>query len=97
MGKFIIGLIARIVVGVVAISANPNLAEELQVSLANLTAQVMRTAGKTAEEIGNAAKEAANDAGRAVDTEAPVETAPAVPGGTAPAAPGDEREAAEPQ
>jgi gas vesicle protein len=93
MGKFVIGLIVGIVVGAVAISANPNLAEELRVSLANLTAQVMRTAGETAEDLGNAAEEA----GRAVDTEAPVETTPAVPRETAPAAPGDEREAAEPQ
>jgi len=93
MGKFVIGLIVGIVVGAVAISANPNLAGELRVSLANLTAQVMRTAGETAEDLGNAAEEA----GRAVDTEAPVETMPAVPRETAPAAPGDEREAAEPQ
>jgi gas vesicle protein len=97
MGKFILGLIVGVVVGAVAISANPNLAEELRVSLANLTAQAMRTAGETAQDLGDAAEEAADAAGRAVDTEAPVETTPAVPRDIAPAAPGDEREAVEPQ
>jgi gas vesicle protein len=86
MGKFIIGLIVGIVVGVLAMTANPNLPEELRASLANLTAQVMRTAGDTAEDLGNAAEDAA---GRAVDTEAPGETAPP--------AQGDQRQAPAPQ
>jgi gas vesicle protein len=89
MGKFIIGLIVGIVVGVLAMTANPNLPEELRASLANLTAQVMRTAGDTAEDLGNAAEDAADDAGRAVDTEAPGETAPP--------AQGDQRQAPAPQ
>ena len=57
MGKFIVGLIVGLVIGVMAMTANPDLPQELRVWAANLTAQVMRTAGETAEAIGDAAEE----------------------------------------
>ena len=38
MGKFILGLIVGVIVGVLAMTVNPNLPEQLRTSLANLTA-----------------------------------------------------------
>jgi hypothetical protein len=92
MGKFVLGLIIGIVGGVLAISANPNLVEDLRVSLANLTAQVMRSAGQTADELGNAAEDAADQpeqpaTEQPTDAEPPAETAPATP-----AEPGETRQ-----
>jgi Tfp pilus assembly protein PilX len=48
MGKFIAGLIVGVVVGILAMTVNPNLPEELRVSLASLTALVMRSAAEQA-------------------------------------------------
>ena len=79
MGKFILGLIIGIVVGAVAVTMNPNLGEELRVSLANLTAQLMRSAGETAEDLGNAAKNAAGRREQPADTGPPPATSPGTP------------------
>jgi gas vesicle protein len=95
MGKFVFGLIIGVVVGVVAMSTNPNLAEELRVSLANLTAQVMRSAGQTADELGNAAEDAADEPAPPAATEPPAETAPTAPADATP--PANQGETRQPQ
>jgi len=88
MGKFILGLIVGLVVGVMAMAANPDLPQELRVWAANLTAQVMRTAGETAEEIGDAAEEVTEG------VEPPADAAPAA---TEPATPNEAPRAGQPQ
>jgi gas vesicle protein len=80
MGKFIAGLIIGGVAGILAMAANPNLPQELRVSLAGLTAAVMRNAEETAEQLGDAAEDLADEAGEAADAARP-------PAATAPAAP----------
>jgi gas vesicle protein len=84
MGKFLVGLIIGVVVGILAMTANPNLPQELRVNLAGLTALVMRNAQETAEHVGNAAEELAKKDGRAADAEPSV-------------APTDERDASVPR
>jgi hypothetical protein len=80
MGKFVVGLIIGVVVGILAVTANPNLPQELRVSLASLTALVMRSAEETADELGDAAEDLADGAG---------ETAEAAKPPKAPVAPAD--------
>jgi hypothetical protein len=76
MGKFLLGLVIGVVVGVLAMAYNPNLPVDVRAGLANLTAVVMRgteraadavsgAADKTAEEAGEAAREAEREAPRA--------------------------------
>jgi hypothetical protein len=90
MGKFLLGLIIGLIVGILAMTVNPNLPQELRASLASLTAQVMRSAGETADDLGNAAEDLA-DEGERPDAKPPAATAPAAPADqTAPAAPADE-------
>lgn len=72
MGKFLVGLIFGIVVGVLAMIANPNLPQELRVNLASLTALVMRNAQETAQDVGNAAEELARKDGRGAHAAPPV-------------------------
>jgi gas vesicle protein len=76
MAKFLTGLIIGIVVGVLAMAANPDLPQDLRVTLANLTAQIMRTAGETAEEVGDAAEELADEA---TEADIPPATEPGAP------------------
>jgi|Tabmets5t2r1_1033131.scaffolds.fasta_scaffold246868_1 hypothetical protein len=81
MGKFLLGLIIGVVVGVLAMSYNPNLPEEVRTGLAEVTALVMRGTERAAETVGGAADEAAEEAGdaaRDAEREAPRETGPAV-------------------
>jgi hypothetical protein len=76
---------------------NPNLPQELRASLASLTAQVMRTASETADEVGNAAEDLA-DEGERPNAKPPAEAAPAAPADrTPPAAPADQDETRQPQ
>lgn len=92
MGKFITGLIIGVIVGILAVTANPNLPQELRVSLASLTALVMRRAEETAEELGDAAEDLADGAGETADVpKPPADTAK--PPATAPVAPTDGAEA----
>jgi hypothetical protein len=81
MGKFLLGLIIGVVVGVLAMSYNPNLPEEVRTGLAEVTALVMRGTERVAETVGGAADQAADEAGEAAreaDREAPGEPRPAV-------------------
>ncbi|MCC2666044.1 MAG: hypothetical protein K0S35_3966 [Geminicoccaceae bacterium] len=66
MGRFLLGLIAGIVVGIFAMTLNPELPEQLRVSIASLTATVMRGAEEAAES-GEAVEEGAEEAGEAVE------------------------------
>jgi hypothetical protein len=80
MGKFLLGLILGVVVGVLAMSYNPNLPEEVRAGLAEVTALVMRGTERAAETVGGAANEAAEEAGEAAreaEGEAPGEPGPA--------------------
>ena len=75
MGRFLLGLVVGIAIGIFAMTLNPELPEQLRVSVANLTATVMRGAEEAAESVGDAAEEAANEADRATDDAPPPETA----------------------
>jgi hypothetical protein len=91
MGKFLLGLIIGLVVGVLAIAYNPNLREEVRTTLANLTGLVMRGTEEAAEGVGRAADDVADEAreatggekGEAVET--PREPAPTTEGADRPA------------
>jgi hypothetical protein len=65
MGKFLLGLIIGVVVGVLAMAYNPNLPEEVRAGLVEVTALVMRGTERAAEAVGGAADEAAEEAGEA--------------------------------
>jgi hypothetical protein len=65
MGKFLLGLVIGVVVGVLAMSYNPNLPQDVRTGLANVTALVMRGTEKAAETVGGVADEAADEAGEA--------------------------------
>jgi gas vesicle protein len=78
MGKFVFGLFIGVVLGVLAMTINPDLPQELRVRLASITAQVMRTAGETAEELGDAAEDLTDEAEPPATGEPPA-TAPATP------------------
>ena len=90
MGKFLLGLIIGIIVAGLAMTMNPNLPQELRASLASLTAQVMRSAGETADQLGNAAEEAAGRGERPADREPPAAPAPTAPAPAEPAAPANQ-------
>ena len=90
MGKFIVGLVIGVVVGVLAVTYNPNLVEEVRTTLANLTGLVMRGTERAAEGIGEAADEVADEARRATGgtdeaVEEPAQSAPATGGADRPA------------
>ena len=76
MGKFLLGLVIGVVVGVLAMAYNPNLPEEVRTGLVEVTALVMRGTARVAEAVGGAADEAAEEAGEAAreaEREAPRE------------------------
>jgi gas vesicle protein len=97
MGKFLLGLIVGVIVGVLAMTMNPNLPQELRAALASLTAQVMRSAGETAEDLGNAAEEAADGRERPVEREPPATPAPTAPAPADPAAPANQGQTGQPR
>src|SRR5690606_18730547 len=63
MGKFLLGLIIGVIVGVVAIASNPELPEEVRAGLSDATALVMRGTERVADAVGDVAGEAADEAG----------------------------------
>jgi hypothetical protein len=65
MGKFVLGLIVGLIIGVLAMAYNPNLPEEVRAGLTEMTALVMRGTERAAEAVGGAADEAAEQAGEA--------------------------------
>jgi hypothetical protein len=65
MGKFVLGLIIGLIVGVLAMAYNPNLPQEVRAGLTELTALVMRGTERAADAVGGAADEAAEQAGEA--------------------------------
>jgi hypothetical protein len=65
MGKFLLGLILGVVLGVAAVAYNPNLPEDVRVALAHLTALVMRGTERVAEAVGGAADITADEAAEA--------------------------------
>jgi hypothetical protein len=69
MGKFLLGLIIGVVVGVLAMAYNPNLPQDVRTTLANLTGLVMRGTEEAAEGVGKAADEVADEARRATGGE----------------------------
>jgi F0F1-type ATP synthase membrane subunit b/b' len=74
MGKFLLGLILGMVLGVAAVAYNPNLLEDARTALANVTALVMRGTERAAEAVGGAADrtaEEAREAAREAEREAP--------------------------
>jgi hypothetical protein len=76
MGKFLLGLVIGVVVGVLAMAYNPNLPQEVRTALAEVSALVMRGTERVAETVGGAADEAAEEAGEAAreaEREAPRE------------------------
>jgi gas vesicle protein len=79
MGKFITGLIIGVIGGILAVTADPNLPQELRISLASLTAVVMRRAEETAEELGDAAEDLADGAGETAESVKPPAEGPVAP------------------
>jgi hypothetical protein len=82
MGRFLLGLIIGLVVGVLAMTYNPNLPQEVRAGLTELAAVVMRGTERAAEAVGGAADEAAEQAGEAAreaeeETRAPDNGSPA--------------------
>jgi hypothetical protein len=65
MGKFVLGLIIGLIVGVLAMAYNPDLPQEVRAGLTEITALVMRGTERAAEAVGGAADEAAEQAGEA--------------------------------
>jgi hypothetical protein len=65
MGKFLLGLIVGLVLGVVATAYNPDLPADVRTALADLTALVMRGTERAAEAVGGAAERTAEEAGQA--------------------------------
>ena len=81
MGKFLLGLVIGVVVGVLAMAYNPNFPEEVRTGLVEVTALIMRGTERVAETVGGAADEAAEQAGEAAreaEREAPREPDPVV-------------------
>jgi hypothetical protein len=81
MGKFLLGLVIGVVVGVLAMAYNPNLPQEVRTGLAEVSALVMRGTERVAETVGGVADEAADEAGEAAreaEREAPREPGPVV-------------------
>jgi gas vesicle protein len=97
MGKFLLGLIIGIIVAGLAMTMNPHLPQELRASLASLTAQVMRSAGETADDLGNAAEEAAGRVERPADREPPAAPAPTAPAPAEPAGPANQGQTDQPR
>ena len=62
MGKFLLGLVIGVIVGVLAMTYNPNLPEEVRAALTNVTALVMRGTERAAEAVGEAADDVADEA-----------------------------------
>jgi hypothetical protein len=89
MGKFLLGLIIGLVVGVLVVAYNPNLPDEVRATLASLTGLVLRGTEEAAEGIGEAADEVADEAREATDGEtgAPAEPATTTEGADRPAEP----------
>lgn len=75
MGKFLLGLIIGVIVGVVAIASNPELPEEVRAGLSDATALVMRGTERVADAVGDVAGEAADEAGEAAREAQPGTTA----------------------
>ena len=65
MGKFLLGLVIGVIVGVLAMTYNPNLTEEIRAGLVEVTALVMRGTERAADAVGEAADEVADEAGEA--------------------------------
>ena len=76
MGKFLLGLIIGVVVGVLAMAYNPDLPEKVRAGLVEMTALVMRGTQRVADTVGGVADKAADEAGEAAreaEREAPRE------------------------
>ena len=58
MGKFLLGLVIGVIMGVLAVTYSPSLAEDVRGGLASLTALVMRGAEEAAEGLEEATDEA---------------------------------------
>jgi hypothetical protein len=69
MGKFLLGLVIGLVVGVLAAAYNPGLPEDVRTTLASVTGLVLRGTEEAAEGIGKAADEVADEARKATDGE----------------------------
>jgi type II secretory pathway pseudopilin PulG len=81
MGKFLLGLVIGLIVGVLAVTFSPSLAEDVRTGLASLAGLVMRGVEEAAEGVGQAADEVVDEAREAAggeaerDPEAPAEPA----------------------
>jgi hypothetical protein len=69
MGKFLFGLVIGVVAGVLVVTYNPNLPEEIRTAVGTVTGLVLRGTEQAAEGIGKAADEVADEARKATDRE----------------------------
>lgn len=65
MGKFLLGLIIGLIVGVLAMAYNPDMPQEVRSGLDEATALVMRGTERVADTVGELAGETAEEAGEA--------------------------------
>jgi len=67
MGKFILGLIIGVLIGMAVVSYNPGLADRMQALVEDTTGIVLRGTEEAAESVGDAARDAADRAGDAAN------------------------------
>ena len=72
MGKFLLGLIVGLVVGVLAMAYNPDLPADVRAALAGVSRLVLRGTEEAAEQVRETADEVSKEA-REVTTEQPAE------------------------
>jgi hypothetical protein len=89
MGKFVLGLVAGLIVGVLAMASNPDLPEDVRTALARVTGLVLRGTEEAAESIGEAADDVADEAREATgeNPEAPTPRSGATEGVEPPSEP----------
>ncbi|HZA66775.1 MAG TPA: hypothetical protein VE592_07485 [Geminicoccaceae bacterium] len=62
MGKFLLGLVVGLVVGVLAMAYNPGLTEDVRAALVSVSSLVLRGTEEAAEQVKETADEAAKEA-----------------------------------
>jgi hypothetical protein len=67
MGKFILGLIIGVLIGMAVVSYNPGLADRMEAAVEDTTGIVLRGTEEAAESVGDAARDAGGQAGDAAN------------------------------
>jgi hypothetical protein len=76
MGKFLLGLVVGLVVGVLAMAYNPDLPEDVRAALAGVSSLVLRGTEEAAEQVEETAGEVAKEAREVTPEETRAPSAP---------------------